>query len=352
MKASESNSRNLRIIKMGKTGLTATAPALGCLPLQRCSTDYAVDLIRKAYEGGIRFFDTANAYSDSEYKIGLALSDVRDDVVIATKSTTTDKDGTWRNIENSLKMLKTDYLDLFQFHCVQKTPDINDKNGAFAAALEAKDQGLIRHIGVTTHLIAVAEECIETGWFETLQFPFSYISAQKDLDLAAKCDEKGMGYIAMKGLAGGLITNVRACHAFMKQYPNVVPIWGIQSLEELQQWLDAAKEDPDMDDELQAQIDADRKDLAGNFCRGCGYCMPCPVDIPINNAARMNMLLRRSPYKPYLSDEWHEKMNRINDCLECRSCASKCPYQLDTPEILKYMLKDYNEFYQQHINEV
>ena len=341
----------MRYIKMGNTGLLATAPALGCLPLQRCSVEDAVRLIRKAYDGGIRFFDTANAYSDSEYKIGLALEDVREDVVIATKSTTTDKEGTWVNIRNSLRMLKTDYLDLFQFHCVSQVPDIRDPDGAFAAALEAKQQGLIRHIGVTTHLIEIAKKCIGTGWFETLQFPFSYISSQEDLDLAAACEEKGMGFIAMKGLAGGLITNVNACHAFMKQYPNVVPIWGIQSEAELSQWLRAAEEDPEMNGEYLAQIEADRKELSGSFCRGCGYCMPCPVEIPINNAARMNMLLRRSPYRPYMSDEWQEKMNRINDCLECRSCASKCPYQLDTPALLKVMLRDYNEFYELHKND-
>lgn len=341
----------MRNIVLGNTGLIATAPALGCLPLQRRSVEDAVSLIRAAYDAGIRFYDTANAYTDSEYKLGLALHDVRENIVIATKSTTTDKEGTWKNIRNSLKMLQTDYLDLFQFHCVTAVPDINDPDGAFAAALEARDQGLIRHIGVTTHQLAIAEKCIETGWFETLQFPFSYISDQQDLDLAAKCAEHGMGFIAMKGLAGGLLTNVRACHAFMKQYPNVVPIWGIQTEEELKQWIDAAEEDPDMDAQLQAQIDADRKDLVGSFCRGCGYCLPCPVEIPISDAARMNMLLRRSPYQGFLTDEWHEKMNRINDCLECYNCASKCPYQLDTPALLKYMLRDYNEFYEQHKGE-
>ena len=341
----------MRIIQMGTTGLTATAPALGCLPLQRRSVEDAVRLIRRAYEGGIRFYDTANAYSDSEYKLGIALQGVRENVVIATKSMKTDKDSVMADIKNSLTMLKTDYIDLFQFHCVKSVPDIHDPDGAFAAALEAKEAGIIRHIGVTAHLIEVAEQCIETGWFETLQFPFSYISNERDLDLARKCEEKGMGFIAMKGLAGGLITNVRACHAFMKQYPNVVPIWGIQTEEELRQWLDAAQEDPDMDDQLREAIEQDRSDLGGSFCRGCGYCLPCPVDIPINNAARMNMLLRRSPYKNYMSAQWHEKMNRINDCIECRSCASRCPYQLDTPALLKVMLKDYNEFYAQHCND-
>ncbi len=248
-------------------------------------------------------------------------------------------------------MLQTDYIDLFQFHCVTEVPDINDPNGAFAAALEAKEQGLIRHIGVTAHLIEVAEACIETGWFETLQFPFSYISAQRDIDLAKKCKEKGMGFIAMKGLAGGLLTNVKACHGFMKEHPNVVPIWGMQSMKELNDWLKAAEEDADLDDTLRAEIEADKKELSGSFCRGCGYCMPCPVGITINQAARMNMLLRRSPYKPYMSDHWRAEMDKINDCLHCNQCASKCPYQLDTPALLEYMLKDYNEFYEIHKND-
>jgi predicted aldo/keto reductase-like oxidoreductase len=214
--------------------------------------------------------------------------------------------------------------------------------------VEAKKRGWIRHIGVTTHRVDVAEKCIASGFFETLQFPFSYISSERDLALAAKCKEAGMGYIAMKGLAGGMLTNVRACHAFMKQYDNVVPIWGIQKLEELQQWLSIAEEDPDMDEELAAFIQRERQELSGSFCRSCGYCMPCPVGIEIRNCARMNMLLRRSPWQQYMTPEWQAKMNKIEDCLECRRCASRCPYQLDTPNLLKYMLKDYREFYETH----
>ncbi len=340
----------MKTLTLGKSGLVVTKPALGCLPLQRCDTDYAVKLLQAAYEGGIRYFDTANSYTDSEKKIGLALSDVRKDIVISTKSASLTKEGVLAHIENSLKMLKTDYIDLFQFHQAKEVPDPNDPNGAFAGALEAKERGWIRHIGVTTHRVNVAEECISSGWFETLQFPFSYISSERDLALAAKCKEADMGFIAMKGLAGGLLTNVRACHAFMNLYDNVVPIWGMQRLEELQQWLAAAEEDPQMDEELEAFITKERQELAGTFCRSCGYCMPCPVGIEIRNCARMNMLLRRSPWQQYMTEEWQARMNKIEDCIGCRSCASKCPYQLDTPNLLKYMLKDYREFYESHKN--
>lgn len=338
----------IRTLPLGKTGLTVTRPAMGCLPIQRCSEDEAVSILQKAYEGGIRYFDTANAYTDSEKKIGLALSDVRESIVISTKSAGTDKNTVLSHIENSLKMMKTDYIDLFQFHQVQSVPDPDDPEGAYAGALEAKRRGWIRHIGFTSHRVDVAEQCIASGNFETCQFPFSYISGERDLALADKCREAGMGFIAMKGLAGGLLTNARACHAFMNCYDNVVPIWGIQKPEELEEWLAVAKEDPILDDELNSVIRKDREELAGTFCRSCGYCMPCTVGIEIRNCARMNMLLRRSPWQQYMTDEWYAKMQKINDCINCRKCVSKCPYGLDQPSLLKYMLKDYNEFYASH----
>ena len=338
----------MKYIKLGSTGLTVTRPAMGCLPVQRCDTEYAVKLLQAAYDGGIRYFDTANAYTDSEKKIGLALADVRKDIVISTKSHAGNKEGVLTHIENSLKMMKTDHIDLFQFHQVTAVPDPNDPEGAYAGALEAKRRGWIDHIGFTSHTVEVAEQCIASGYFETCQFPFSYLSDERDLALAARCKEAGMGFIAMKGLAGGLLTNVKACHAFMEQYDNVIPIWGIQRLEELDQWLKAAEEDAPLDEELNAVIKADRQQLAGTFCRSCGYCMPCTVGIDIMNCARMNMLLRRSPWQQYMSEEWYNKMQRINDCVNCRQCVSKCPYGLDQPSLLKYMLKDYNEFYASH----
>ena len=338
----------MQYIPLGNTGLTVTRPAMGCLPLQRCDTDYAVKLLHAAYEGGIRYFDTANAYSDSEKKMGLALADVRKDIVISTKSHGNDKATVLAHIENSLKMLKTDYIDLFQFHQVEAVPDPNDPNGPYAGALEAKERGWIRHIGFTSHRVNIAEDCIASGYFETCQFPFSYISDERDLALAEKCKKAGMGFIAMKGLAGGMLTNARACTAFMNQYDNVIPIWGIQRLEELEQWLAAGEEMPALDEELSAVIAKDRQELAGNFCRSCGYCMPCTVGIDIMNCARMDMLLRRSPWQQYMSEVWYAKMQKINDCVNCRQCVSKCPYGLDQPSLLQYMLKDYNEFYASH----
>ena len=334
----------MEYLRLGKTELTVTKPSMGCLPLQRCTVDEAVDLLRAAYDGGIRFFDTANAYTDSEKKLGLALADVRGDIVIATKSGAPDYDGVLRHVENSLKMLKTDHVDLLQLHNPDEFPDPDDPKGAYQGALEAKRRGWTNHVGITAHRLSVAKQAIESGLYETLQFPFSYISAPEDLALAEACKQADMGFIAMKGLAGGLLTNAAACHAFMGQYDNVVPIWGIQRREELAEWLAVAEENPVMDDKLRAVIEADRAALSGTFCRSCGYCMPCPMGIEIRNCARMDMLLRRSPWQQYYTPEWTEKMERIEDCLGCGLCASRCPYGLNPPELMARNLADWRTY--------
>ena len=338
-------------IRLGRTELYVSKTAFGALPIQRISHADAVKLVRRAYESGINYFDTANAYTDSEEKLGAALHDVRHEVIISTKSGGGDKKTVQAHIEESLRRLQTDYIDLFQFHNPAQLPDPEDPDGPFAAVLEAKQKGYIRHIGITNHRLKVACAAIDSGNFETMQFPFCYLAAPQDLEIVEKCKAADMGFIAMKGLSGGLLNNAEACYAFMQEYPNVVPIWGIQREEELDQWLELTARDPHVTPEIQAVIDKDRKELAGNFCRSCGYCLPCTAGIDIPQAARMRQLLGRSPYRPYMSDEWHAKMHKIEECVHCDACKSRCPYGLDTPALLQAMLKDYDAFYAEHHND-
>lgn len=338
-------------IRLGRTELYVSKTAFGALPIQRISHADAVKLVRRAYESGINYFDTANAYTDSEEKLGAALHDVRHKVIISTKSGGGDKKTVQAHIEESLRRLQTDYIDLFQFHNPAQLPDPEDPDGPFAAVLEAKQKGYIRHIGITNHRLKVACAAIDSGNFETMQFPFCYLAAPQDLEIVEKCKAADMGFIAMKGLSGGLLNNAEACYAFMQEYPNVVPIWGIQREEELDQWLELTARDPHVTPEIQAVIDKDRQELAGNFCRSCGYCLPCTAGIDIPQAARMSALLRRSPYQPYMSDEWYAKMHKIEECVHCDACKSRCPYGLDTPALLQAMLKDYDAFYAEHHND-
>lgn len=330
----------MKTITLGNTGITTPQNAFGALPIQRVDKEQAVKILRKAYEGGMIFFDTARGYTDSEEKLGAAFEGMRDKIFIATKAMPMNPEKLRADLEISLNNLKTDYIDLYQLHCVSQCYRPDDGTGMYEVLLEAKQQGKIRHIGITAHKIGIAEEIVESGLYETLQFPFSYLATDRDIALVKKCEEKGMGFIAMKGLSGGLLTNADACMAFMSQYP-VLPIWGIQRESELEEWLSFFHKDVSMTEELKAIIEKDREELLGDFCRGCGYCAPCSVDIIISQCARMSQLIRRSPSQGLLSEHWQKEMAKIDDCIDCGLCKERCPYELDIPTLLRKNLEDY-----------
>ena len=333
-------------VRLGKTELVVNKNGFGALPVQRVEMADAVYLLQKAFYNGINYFDTARAYSDSEEKLGEAFHYVREKIVISTKTAAVTAEGVRKDLEESLRKLKTDYIDIYQFHNPVFCPKPGDESGIYDAVLEAKQQGKIRHIGITNHRLAVAQEAIDSGLYETLQFPFSYLAAEPELKLVESCREKDMGFIAMKGLAGGLIHNSACAYAFMAQpqFAHVAPIWGIQREKELDEWLSYQSCPPSLTGELLEEIAKDKEMLSGEFCRGCGYCMPCPAGIEINNCARMSLVLRRAPQNAWLSPEWQEKMKKIEDCKHCGACQKKCPYGLNTPELLAKNYEDYKTF--------
>ena len=328
-------------VRLGRTEITVEKNGFGALPIQRITKEQAVALLHKAYDGGIRFFDTARYYSDSEEKLGAAFEGMREKLYIATKTGAVTTDQFWKDLHTSLQNLKTDYVDLYQFHNPAFCPKPGDGSGLYEAMLEAKEKGMIRNIGITNHRLKIAWEAIESGLYETLQFPFSYLATDKDLELVEACKKADMGFIAMKALSGGLINNSAAAYAYLNQFENVLPIWGVQREAELEEFLSYIGQAPEMSPEIEALIEKDRKELLGEFCRGCGYCMPCPVGIEINNAARMSLMLRRAPSKSWLTPQWQEKMKLIEKCLHCNRCKGKCPYGLDTPSLLEKNYEDY-----------
>ncbi len=337
----------MNIVVLGSTGIETVQNAFGALPVQRVDYEEAVKILRKAYEGGMTFFDTARAYSNSEEKIGLAFGDrwsqMRDKIYIATKTMGKTPEEFWEQLDTSLKLLKTDYIDIYQFHCVNQCYQPGDGTGMYECMLEAKKSGKIRHIGVTAHKIKVAMECVESGLYETIQYPFSYLAAKQEIELVQAAKDHNMGFIAMKGLAGGLINNSRAAMAYMTQYDNVLPIWGIQKMTELNEWLSYMDDTPQMDEKMTEFIAQEQQELMGEFCRGCGYCMPCPKDIMINQCARMSLMLRRAPSAGWLSEKMQTEMRKIEECINCGACMSKCPYELNTPQLLKKNYEDYKK---------
>ena len=333
----------MKMMTLGKTGICVPQNGFGALPIQRISMEETAQLLHRAYEGGMRFFDTARAYSDSEEKLGYAFEGMRDEIVIASKTMARTPEEFWEQLDISLKNLKTDYLDIYQFHCVPQCYRPGDGTGMYECMLQAKAEGKIRHIGITAHLLSVAQEIVESDLYDSLQYPLSYLSTETELELVRRCKEKNIGFIAMKGLAGGLLRDSRACMAYMQQFDHVIPIWGIQKMSELEEWLSFMDEMPEITPEITAIIEKDRKELAGDFCRGCGYCMPCPEEIKINNCARMSLLLRRAPSADWLTEEMQGEMEKIENCTQCGACKEKCPYGLDTPVLLEKNYEDYKK---------
>lgn len=331
-------------ITLGSTGITVNKNGFGALPIQRISKDDAVYLLKKAFDNGITFFDTARSYTDSEEKVGAAFHGMRDKVVLATKSPAENGEEFRKDLETSLRLLQTDYVDIMQFHNPAFCPKPGDGTGLYEEIVKAKEEGKVLHIGISNHRQPVAAEAIESGLYETLQFPFCYLATEKDLELVRACQKADIGFIAMKALSGGLITNSAAAYAYLDQFDNVLPIWGVQKEAELDEFIGYVDNPPAMTDEIRALIDHDRKELAGNFCRGCGYCLPCPAGIDIPTSARMSLLLRRSPSARYLEPDWQERMSRIDQCIHCNHCINHCPYSLNTPELLKINYKDYKTF--------
>lgn len=331
-------------VTLGSTGITVNKNGFGALPVQRVTVPTAVKLLRKAYDAGMRYFDTARAYTDSEVKIGEAFEGIdRATYYIATKTMARNAEGVKKDLETSLKNLRTDYIDIYQFHNPPFVPRPGDESGMYDVVLEAKKAGKIKHIGITQHSQKNAFEAIESGLYETLQFPFNYLATDEEYEIVKRCKEKNVGFISMKGMSGGLINDSAAAYAFQAQFDNVLPIWGVQFENELDEFISYIDNPPVMTKEIEELIAHDKAELSGEFCRACAYCMPCPAGIEINTCARMSLLIRRAPTDNQLTPEMQEKMKKIEGCIHCNQCKSRCPYKLDTPTLLQKNYEDYKK---------
>lgn len=338
----------METILLGKTGIHASKIGFGVLPLQRRDMAEAVRILQKAYDSGVNFYDTARFYTDSEEKIGNALSAVRGNIFIASKvsGAKTGEDVT-DFIENSLKNLQTDYIDIMQFHNPDFVPRPDGEDGMYNAMQKARELGKIRFIGFTNHKITLIDEALQSGLYDTLQYPISYISTEAELELISRCEKSNIGLLAMKPLGGGLLNNAAAVFHFFEQHKNgLLPIYGIQHMHELEEFLSYEKNPPDATG-MEEIIARDRAELQDNFCRGCGYCMPCPEDICLNMVCRMYHLLNRAPVQEFTTQYWYDEMQKTLNCRQCGLCNPRCPYDIKPQTRLKgeydYFMKVYNE---------
>ncbi|HEY3424301.1 MAG TPA: aldo/keto reductase, partial [Negativicutes bacterium] len=309
----------------------------GCIPIIRLDTSQAIKTLRHAYQRGITFYDTANAYRDSENKIGQAFAGMRDKIVIATKTGLRDGAGAREHLENSLRMLQTDYIDLYQLHQVSREQDweqVIAAGGALEAVTKAREQGKIRHIGVTSHSLTMAIKLVKTGLFSTVQFPFNFIEDAAKDDLRETAREMNAGFIVMKPFAGGMIDNATIVFKFLRQFPEMIPIPGFDSPEAVDEIIAFYEHANVVNDADLALMDNYRAELGKQFCRRCEYCLPCPHGVNITPAMGYQVVSRRmSP--PIAADFARKAMESVKQCVECGECVERCPYDLPIPEILK-----------------
>lgn len=334
---------------LGKTGLTISEVGFGCIPIIRLETSQAVRTLRHAYERGVTFYDTANAYRDSEAKLGRAFSGMRDKIVIATKTGRRDGQGAMEHLENSLRMLQTDYIDLYQLHQVSREQDwavATAAGGVFEAVSKAQEQGKIRHIGVTSHSLPMALRLVKTGLFSTVQFPFNFIEDAAKGDLRTLVMEMNLGFIVMKPFAGGMIDNATIAFKFLRQFPDVIPIPGFDSPEAVDEILSFYDYPNVVNDADLALMDKYREELGKQFCRRCEYCQPCPQGVNITPAMGYQVIARRM--SPAVAVDFSRSvMESVEKCVECGECVERCPYDLPIPD----MLKKHHSMFKQHCSE-
>ena len=322
---------------LGKTGLKISRLGFGGIPIQRIDAEATRELIRNLYENGVNYIDTARGYTVSEEYLGFALEGIREHFVIATKSMARTKEEMARDIDISLKNLRTDYIDLYQVHNPNKAQldQVIAPGGALEALLEAKEAGKIGHIGITLHYADLFERAVDFDWVETIMFPYSIVETQGEA-LTRICGEKNIGFICMKPLAGGAIDNATVALRYIASNPAVsVVIPGMAALEEIGQNIAAVNDTSALTDEENAEILKIRSELGTQFCRRCNYCAPCTAGISIPMMFLMEGYYTRYDLKEWASMRYNAMENTASDCIGCGACEDRCPYQLPIRKMLQ-----------------
>ena len=322
---------------LGKTGLKISRMGFGGIPIQKIDAEGTKRVIRQLMEAGVNYIDTARAYTVSEEYLGYALEGIRDKFVLASKCYSRTKEAAAKDIETSLKNLRTDYIDLYQIHnpSPAELEQVLQPDGALAALQEAKAAGKIGHIGITLHSADLFKKALDFDWVETIMFPYNIVETQ-GAELIEECARRNIGFIAMKPLAGGAIDNATLALRFVASNPNVtVVIPGMAAVEEVAQNIAAVADTSGLRPEELDAMDAIRKSLGTEFCRRCNYCAPCTAGISISGVFLMEGYYSRYNLQQWATDRYKAMAKKASDCVDCGVCETRCPYQLPIRKMLQ-----------------
>ncbi|MCL5109013.1 MAG: aldo/keto reductase [Chloroflexi bacterium] len=333
----------MRYTRLGRTGLTVSLIGFGGIPVRRLDRAEGVRVVRRALDLGITFYDTARRYGDSEEKMGEALAGHRQQLVLASKSQRLTKEEVTAELEESLRALRTDYIDLYQLHNVSEAgryETVMGPGGAFEALAEAKRAGKVRFLGITSHKRELGLRGIETGLFDSVMLPFSHLEPEVAAGVLPRCRELDVAFICMKPFSGGILTTAEQCLKWVLQQGVTVAIPGIGSLAELEQDASVGDANWTLAPGDLAAMEAERAEAGKTFCRRCDYCRPCSNDIPISEVLHSTSLLRRQG-PSYMGNGQYERVKGfVESCSQCRECEPRCPYGLAIPELLRERLDE------------
>jgi predicted aldo/keto reductase-like oxidoreductase len=327
----------VRKIKLGQTELTVSAVGFGGIPIQRLSEQKAIDVVCHCLDLGITFLDTANGYTTSEERIGKAIAGRRDGLVLATKTQARDAQGVAEHLALSLKRLTVKSIDLYQFHCVSNDEEYEQvlaPGGPLDMVRDAQRAGMVGHIGLTSHSMDVALKAVASGHFETIMFPFNFVANEAAQRLIPLALERNVGFIAMKPLAGGALDSARLAFKYLRQFPQILPIPGIERAREIEEIVAIMEGPAELTPEDLAQMERRRVELGNRFCRRCGYCQPCPQGVSIQALMILDSMIKRMPVAEVFRD-FASIVQGADDCVECGECEQKCPFRLPIQEIIK-----------------
>lgn len=324
-------------IRLGRTEMMVSKLGFGGIPIQRVSEDEAVAVVRRCLELGITFIDTANRYTNSEERIGKAISGRREEVIIATKSNALTREEVKDHLKLSLKQLGVESIDLYQFHNISDTNALKvvlEPNGPMAVVQEAKKAGLVKHIGVSSHSMDTAKELVKSDRFETILFPFNFITCEAADELLPLARKHDVGFIAMKPLAGGMLDNATIAFKYLFQFPDIVSIPGIEKIHEIEEIVQILEQPLVMPVAEQREMEQLKQELGTRFCRRCNYCQPCTEGIPISSVMTLPSNIKRQSPERLFSDTFNERMEKAANCTECGECEERCPYKLPIREMM------------------
>jgi predicted aldo/keto reductase-like oxidoreductase len=327
----------VKTTQLGKTGLVVSRVGFGGIPIQRRSEVEAIRVVRRCLDLGVTFLDTANGYTTSEERIGKAIRGRRHEVVLATKTGARDSQTAEKHLELSLRRLDVDMIDLWQFHnvsTVEAYEQVLGPGGAMEAARRAQEAGKIRHIGITSHSLDVALKAVPSGHFETIQFPFNFVTREPADELVPLAEKHELGFIAMKPLGGGLLSDANLCIKYLLQFDSVVPDPGIEKVEEIEEIAGILSGPWELTPEEVREIERIRVEVGARFCRRCGYCEPCPQGVHISVVMNLQNLWRRLPAGSLGAGWVAEAIESAGNCIECGECEAQCPYLLPIREMI------------------